>query len=206
MAKNKKKSYLVTPVGSTATSRKKQNPKVEKAAKVIGTVAALTPIGRSAKVASAAGRAVSKVANRMSAKESREVGMRAAREVAENTKPGRLGSAGNQPFTKRTNPKKPVTARDAGGKQKSSTYGASTVEGRTAKRTFEQRLGSQKAGDTKRAKRVAQAGSAAERAAKPVVAKAKAKTAVKTAAVTAPVAYGIGEYDRKNKGKNKKRR
>lgn len=48
MPSNKKpKSYLVKPQGATATARKKQNPKVERAAKVItGLAVALTPLGR----------------------------------------------------------------------------------------------------------------------------------------------------------------
>ena len=58
MAKNKKKSYLVTPVGSTATS-KKQNPKVERIANIAkGVAIAAIPVGRAA---TTVGRVVSKV-------------------------------------------------------------------------------------------------------------------------------------------------
>ena len=211
MAKNTKKTSNLksikpsTSAGSTVTAEK-VSTKTPKAVKVIGTIASFTPLGRSAKIGATAAKVASKVAGRISAKESREVGMRAAREVAANTKPGRLGSAGNKPFSKRTNPKKPVTGKDITGGIKSSTYGVSKVEGRTAPRTFEQRLGSQKAGDTKRTKKIAEAETAAERAAKPVIAKAKVKTAAKTAAAAGAAGYGIGEFDRKNKGKNKKRR
>lgn len=49
----KKKSYLVKPQGATATSRKAQNPRVERAAKVItGIAIAAVPIGRVSRVAS----------------------------------------------------------------------------------------------------------------------------------------------------------
>jgi hypothetical protein len=58
MAKNKKKSYLVTPAGSTATS-KKQNPKVERAANIAkGIAIAAIPVGRAA---TTVGKVVSKV-------------------------------------------------------------------------------------------------------------------------------------------------
>ena len=58
MAKNKKKSYLVTPVGSTATS-KKQNPKVERIANIAkGVAIAAIPVGRAASTVS---KVVSKV-------------------------------------------------------------------------------------------------------------------------------------------------
>jgi hypothetical protein len=58
MAKNKKKSYLVTPAGSTATS-KKQNPKVERIANIAkGVAIAAIPVGRAA---TTVGKVVSKV-------------------------------------------------------------------------------------------------------------------------------------------------
>jgi hypothetical protein len=58
MAKNKKKSYLVTPVGSTATS-KKQNSKAERIANIAkGVAIAAIPVGRAA---STVGKVVSKV-------------------------------------------------------------------------------------------------------------------------------------------------
>ena len=58
MAKNKKKSYLVIPAGSTATS-KKQKPKVERAANIAkGIAIAAIPVGRAA---STVGKVVSKV-------------------------------------------------------------------------------------------------------------------------------------------------
>ena len=207
MAKNKKKdtkSFLVKPQGATATA-KKQSAGVQRAGKVITTVAALTPVGRGAKVASSVAKAV---ASRVSKKEADEIGKMVAREVAERTPRGKLGSPGGKPFKKRTEPTKPVTAKDAAGKKKSSTYGASTVEGRTARRSFEQRLGSQKGQDTRRFNKIAEAYDTANKASRPVIAKAKAKAGAKGAAVGGAVlgtaGYEAGKRSERNK-KNKKK-
>lgn len=129
------------------------------AAVEVGTTA--FPIGAGAKIGKVAGKVVGKAAR---AKDAERAGMAAARDVAEKTPRGRLGKEGGERFTKRVEPKKSTTIKDAGGKQKAGSYGGSKVEGTTPKRTMSQRIGVAKKGDTDRTKKVVEAGMATQKA------------------------------------------
>lgn len=100
-----------------------------------------------------------------------KIGDKVAQKVAETTKPGKLGTAGGEKFSKPVEPTKRTTVKDAAGKEKAGTYGGSKVEGTTPSRSMEQRIGDAKRQDTKRATLVEGASKAAEKAAGPEVEK-----------------------------------
>lgn len=100
-----------------------------------------------------------------------KIGDKVAQKVAETTKPGRLGTAGKEKFSKPVEPTKRTVVKDAAGKEKSGTYGGSKVEGTTPARSMEQRIGDAKRQDTKRATLIEGASKAAEKAAAPEVKK-----------------------------------
>lgn len=125
------------------------------AAVEIGTTVA--PIGAGAKIGKVAGKAARRL-------DARRAGTAAARDVAEKTPRGRLGKAGGEKFTKRVEPKKPTTVKDAAGKQKAGSYGGSKVEGTTRKRTMKERIGDAKRGDTDRTRKIVEAGMETEKA------------------------------------------
>ena len=134
----------------------------KKAAKSAGAAAVeigstVAPIGAGYKIGKIAGKAATKT-------QARSAGMAAARDVAEKTPRGKLGSAGGKQFSKKTELKKRTTVTDASGKEKAGTYGGSKVEGTTAKRSMNARLGDAKRGDTNRTKKVIEAGIRTEKA------------------------------------------
>ena len=134
----------------------------KRAAKSAGAAAVeigstVAPIGAGYKIGKIAGKAATKT-------QARSAGMAAARDVAEKTSRGKLGSAGGKQFSKKTELKKRTTVTDASGKEKAGTYGGSKVEGTTAKRSMNARLGDAKRGDTNRTKKVIEAGIRTEKA------------------------------------------
>jgi hypothetical protein len=121
------------------------------------------------------------------------IGDKVAQKVAETTKPGKLGTAGKEKFSKPVEPTKRTTVKDAAGKEKSGTYGGSRVEGTTPSRSMEQRIGDAKRQDTKRATLVESASKAGEKAAAPEVKKlADTGTQLATGTKLAAVAYVKG--------------
>lgn len=122
-----------------------------------------------------------------------KIGDKVGQKVAETTKPGRLGTAGGEKFSKPVEPTKRTTVKDAAGKEKAGTYGGSKVEGTTPSRSMEQRIGDAKRQDTKRATLVEGASKAAEKAATPEVKKlADTGTQLATGTKLAAVAYVKG--------------
>ena len=100
-----------------------------------------------------------------------KIGDRVAQKVAETTKAGRYGSAGGKEVVKKVSEKKPVEVTRTVDKTKVSTYNPKDVKYTTPERSHEQRVGSQKAQDTRRATLVEGASKAAEKAAGPEVKK-----------------------------------
>ena len=100
-----------------------------------------------------------------------KIGDKVAQKVAETTKAGRYGSAGGKEVTKKVSEKTPVQVTRTVDKTKVTTHNPKDVKYATAERSHEQRLGSQKAQDTRRATLVEGASKAATEAAGPEVKK-----------------------------------
>jgi hypothetical protein len=167
----------------------------KRAAKSAGAAAAeigstVAPIGAGFKIGKIAGKAATRT-------QARSAGMAAARDVAEKTPRGKLGSAGGKQFSKKTEPKKRITVTDASGKEKAGTYGGSKVEGTTAKRSMNARLGDAKRGDTNRTKKVIEAGIRTEKAVTKSSTKPKTYARAGAAAGATPI---IAKPKKKNKG------
>ena len=90
-----------------------------------------------------------------------------------------------------------ITVTDASGKEKAGTYGGSKVEGTTAKRSMNARLGDAKRGDTNRTKKVVEAGIRTEKAVTKTSTKPKTYARTGAAAGATPVIA----KPKKNKGK-----
>jgi hypothetical protein len=100
-----------------------------------------------------------------------KIGDRVAQKVAETTKAGRYGSAGGKEVTKKVSEKTPVEVTRTTDKTKVTTYNPKDVKYATRERSHEERLGSQKAQDTKRATLIEGASKAGTEAAEPEVKK-----------------------------------
>ena len=98
-----------------------------------------------------------------------KIGDKVAQKVAETTKAGKYGSAGGKEVVKKVSEKSPVEVTRTVDKTKVSTYNPKDVKYTTPERSHEQRVGSQKAQDTRRATLVEGASKAAEKAAGPEV-------------------------------------
>ena len=157
----------------------------KRAAKSAGAAAieigsTVAPVGAGYKIGKIAGKAATRT-------QARSAGMAAARDVAEKTPRGKLGSAGGKEFSKKTEPKKRITVTDASGKEKAGTYGGSKVEGTTAKRSMNARLGDAKRGDTNRTKKVIEAGIRTEKAVTKTSTKPKTYARTGAAAGATPI-------------------